>query len=149
MLAPWKESYGNHRQHIKKQRHYFANKNPGSQRYGFSSSQIWMWELDHKKAWAPNNWCIWIVVLEKTLERPLNWKEIKSVNPKGNKPWMKYWCLSWSTNTLTSWWEEPTHWKRPWFWEKLKATGDGSDRGWDGSIPSLAQRTWIWANSGK
>ena len=81
-------SYGQPRQHIKKQRCYFANKGLSSQSYGFSSSHAWMWELNHKESWAPKNWCFWIVVLEKTLESPLDCKEIKLVNPKGNQPWI-------------------------------------------------------------
>ena len=68
MLAPWKKSYSQSRQHIKKQRHYFANKGPYSQSYSFSSSHVWMWELDYKESWAPKNWCFWTVVLEKTWE---------------------------------------------------------------------------------
>ena len=73
---------------IQKQRHLFANKVLSSQGYGFSSSPVWMWELDHKESWAPKNRCFWTVVLEKTLESPLDCKEIKSVNPKGNQPWI-------------------------------------------------------------
>ena len=73
------------RQHIKKQRHYFANKGPSSQSYGFSSSHVWMWELDYKESWAPKNWCFWDVVLEKTLESPLDCKEIQPVHAKGNQ----------------------------------------------------------------
>ena len=88
MLAPWKKSYDQPRQHIKKQRHYFANEGLSSQGYGFSSSHVWMWELDHKESWAPKNWCFWTVVLEKTLESPLDCKEIQPVNPKGNQPWI-------------------------------------------------------------
>ena len=76
MLAPWKESYDQPRQHIKKQRHYFAHKGPSSQGYGFSGSHVWMWELVYKESWAPKNWCFWTVVLEKTLESPLDCKEI-------------------------------------------------------------------------
>ena len=68
MLTPWKKSYDQPRQHIKKQRHYFANKSPSSQSYGFSSIHVWMWELDYKESWAPKNWCFWTVVLKKTLE---------------------------------------------------------------------------------
>ena len=75
------------RQHIKKQRHYFAD-GPSSQSYSFSSSHVWMWELDHKEGWALKNWCFWTVVLEKTLKSPLNCKEIKPVNPKGNQSWI-------------------------------------------------------------
>ena len=77
MLAPWKKSYNQPRQYIKKQRHYFADNGLSSQGYGFSSGHVWMWELDYKEAWAPKNWCFWIVVLEKTLESPLDKKEIK------------------------------------------------------------------------
>ena len=76
------------RQHIKKQRHYFANKGPSSQGYGFSSSHVWMWELYHKEGWALKNWCFWTVMLEKTLDSPLDSKEIKPVNPKGNQSWI-------------------------------------------------------------
>ena len=79
MLAPWKKSYGQPRQHFKKQKHYFANKGPSSQSYGFSSSRVWMWELDYKESWVWKNWCFWTVVLEKTLESPLDWKEIQPV----------------------------------------------------------------------
>ena len=85
---PWKKNCDQPRQHIKKQRHYFANKGPSSQSYGFSSSHVWMWELDHKESWALKNQCFWTVVLEKTLESPLDCKEIKPVNPKGNQPWI-------------------------------------------------------------
>ena len=88
MLAPWKKSYDKPRQHIKKHKHYFADKDPYSQSYGFTSGHVWMWELDHKEGWVPKNWCFWIAVLEKTLESPLDCKEIKPVNPKGNQSWI-------------------------------------------------------------
>ena len=88
MLAPWKKKYHQPRQHIKKQRHYFANKGPSSQSYGFSSSHVWMWELDYKESWVPKNWCFWIVVLEKTLESSLDCKEIQPVYPKENQSWL-------------------------------------------------------------
>ena len=88
LLAPWKESYDQPRQHIRKQRHYFDSKGLSSQSYGFSSSHVWMWELDYKESWAPKNWCFWPVVLEKTLESPLDWKEIQPVHPKGNQSWI-------------------------------------------------------------
>ena len=88
MLTPWKESYDQPRQHIKKQRHHFANKGPSSQGYGFSSGHVWMWELDCKESWAPKNWCFWTVVLEKTLESPLDCKEIRPVHRKGNQSWI-------------------------------------------------------------
>ena len=88
MLVPWKKSYDHPRQHIKKQRHYFANKGPSSQGYGFSSGHVWMWELDYKESWALENWCFWTVVLEKTLESPLDCKEIQPVHPKGDQSWV-------------------------------------------------------------
>ena len=83
-----KKSYDQPRRHIKKQRHYFANKGPSSQSYGFSSSHIWMWELDYKESWALKNGCFWTVVLEKTLENPLDCKEIQPVHPKANQSWI-------------------------------------------------------------
>ena len=88
MFAPWKKSYDQPRQLIKKQRHYFDDKGLCSQRYGFSSSHVWMWELDHKESWALKNWCFWNVLLEQTLESPLDCKEIKPVHPKGNQSWI-------------------------------------------------------------
>ena len=84
----WKKSYDQPRQHIKKQRHYFANKGLSSQSPGFSSIHVWMWELDYKDSWAPKNWCFWTMVLEKTLESPLDCKEIHLVHPKGNQSWI-------------------------------------------------------------
>ena len=88
MLAPWKKSYDQPRQHVKKQRHYSANKGPSRKSYDFSSSHVWMWELDHKASWEPKNWCFWAVVLGKTLESPLDSKEIQPVHPKGNQSWI-------------------------------------------------------------
>ena len=88
ILTPWKESYGQPRQHIKKQRHYFVDKGPSGQGYGFSSGHVWMWELDYKESWVPKNWCFWTVVLEKTLESPLDSTEIQPVHPKGDQSWM-------------------------------------------------------------
>ena len=88
MLIPWKESYDQTRQHIKKQRHHFVNKGPSSQGYVFSSGHVWMWELDYKESWTLKNWCFWTVVLEETLESPLNCKEIQPVHPKGDQSWI-------------------------------------------------------------
>ena len=85
-LTPWKKSYD--QLHIKKQRHYFVNKGQSSQGYGFPSSHVWMWELDYKEGWTPKNWCFWTVGLEKTLESPLDCKEIQLVHPKGDQFWM-------------------------------------------------------------
>ena len=106
MLAPWKKNCDQPRQHIKKQRHYFANKGPSSQSYGFSSSQVWMWELNYKESWVPKNWCFWTVVLEKTLESPLACKEIIPVNFKGNQSWIFIGSsvhFSWSTVSNSLW----------------------------------------------
>ena len=83
--TPWKESYDQPRQHIKKQRHYFANKGPSGQGYGSSSGHVWMWELDQEESSVLKNWCFWTVVLEKTLKSPLDWKEIQPVHPKGDQ----------------------------------------------------------------
>ena len=88
MLAPWKKSYDQTRQYIKKQRYSFANKSPSTQSFGFPSSHVWIWELDCKESWAPKNWCFWTAVLEKTPESPLDGKGIKPVNPKGNQFWI-------------------------------------------------------------
>ena len=87
MLTPWKESSDQPRQHTKKQRHYFANKGPSSQGYGFSSGHVWMWELDYRESWTLKNWCFWTVVLEKTLESPLDCKRsnqsfLMEISPK-------------------------------------------------------------------
>ena len=110
MLASWKESYDQPKQHSIKQRHYFANKCPSRQSYGFSNSHVWMWELDCKENWAPKNWCFWTVVLEKSLESPLDCKEIQPVHPKGNQSWIfigrtdaeATWCeeLSWEKTLM-------------------------------------------------
>ena len=88
ILATWKKSYDQPIQHIKNQRHYYANKGPSSQSYCFSSSHVWMWELDCEESLAPRNWCFWTAVLEKTLESPLDYEEIQSVHPKGNQSWV-------------------------------------------------------------
>ena len=88
MLAPWKKSYDKPRQDITKQRHCFANKGLYSQSYGFASSHVWMWELDYEESWVPRNWCFWTVVLEKTLESPLDMREIQLVHFKGNQSWI-------------------------------------------------------------
>ena len=93
---------------------------------------------------------MFLVVLEKNLESPLDCKEIKPVSPKGNQPWIihwKDWCLS--SNTLGTWFKELSHWKRSWCWERLKAGGEGDNRRWDGSMASLTRRTWVWVNSGR
>ena len=101
-----------YRQCFKKKRHHFADKDPYGQSYGFSSSHVWMWELDHKEGWMPKNWCFWTVVLEKTLERLLDCKEIQPVHPKGNQSWIFTGRTDAEAETpilLPSWWEEVTN----------------------------------------
>ena len=87
-LVPRKKSYDQSRQHITKQRHSFADKGPSSQGYGFSTSHVWMWELDCKQRRMPKDWCFWTVVLEKTFESPLGCQEIQPGHPKGNQSWI-------------------------------------------------------------
>ena len=132
MLAPWKESYDKPKQCIKKQRYHFVNKGPYSQSYSFSNIHVRMWELDYKESQVPKNWCFQSVVLNKTLEIPLDSKEIKPINPKEISPEYSWEGLMLKLNTLTTWCKEPTHWKIPWCWERLKAGGEADDRGWDG-----------------
>ena len=145
MLAPWKKSYYKPRQHIQKQKYYFTNKGLYSQSYGFSSSHVWMWELDHKEGWALKNQWFWTVVLEKTLESPLDCKEIKPVNPKGNKSWIFIRKTDVEAETPILWPPDAKSWllcKNP------DAGGEGDDKGWDGWMASLTQWTSVWASSG-
>ena len=118
---------------------------PYSQSYGFSSTQVWMWELDHKEDWAPKNWCFWTVVLEKISEGPVDSKEIKPGNqirifigrPDAEAP------ILWPPDSR-SWFIM----KSLWFWERLKARGEGDNRGWDDWMASPTPWTWVWAISG-
>ena len=109
----------------------------------FSSSHVWMWELDHKESWAPKNWCFWTVML-KTLESPLDCKEIKAIHPKGNQSWI--FIGRTDAEALDTWCKELIHWKRPWCWAREKAGGEGNERGWDGWMASLTQWIWVWAS---
>ena len=109
-LAPWKESYDQPRQHIKKQRHYFTNKGLSSQGYGFSSSHVWMWELDYKQCWELKNWCFWTMVLEKTLESPLDFKNIQPVHPEGNQSWIFIGRTDAEAETLLLWPPDAKNW---------------------------------------
>ena len=111
-----------------------------------------MWELDYKENWVLKNWCFWTVVLEKTLESLLDCKEIKSVNPKGKQSWIfigRIYAEAETLNTLSTWCEELTHWKRPWCWARLKTGGEGDNRGWDGWMASRTRWTWVWVNFGR
>ena len=149
-LAPWKKSYDQPRQHIKKQRHYFANKGLSSQSYVFSSSHVWMWELDYKENSAEELMLLNCGVGEDSWESlglqgdPTSPSSRKSVL---NIHW-KDWCWSLSSSTLATWCEELTHLKRPWCWERLNAGEEGDDRGWDGWMASPTQWTCLWAGSG-
>ena len=107
-----------------------------------------MRELDHKESWVPKNWCFWTVVLEKTLESPLDCKEIQQSILRRLVLTVHWKDWYWSSNTLSTWCEELTHWKRPWCWERLKAGGEGDNRGWDGWMASLTWWAWVWAISG-
>ena len=149
MSTEYEPCYDHPRQHNKKQRHYFANKGPSSQGYGFSSSQVWMWELDHKERWAPKNWCFWTVVLEKTLRVPWtarrsNQSILKVISPRHS---LEELMLKLKLQYLATWCKELTHWKRPWCWERLRAGGEGDDRGWGGWMASPTQWTRVWASS--
>ena len=151
MLTSWKKSYDQPRQHIRKQRHYFVNKGLSSQGYDFSSGHVWMWELACEEGWVPKNWCFWTVVFQKTLESPLDCKEIQPVHPKGDQSYLfigRTDVESENSNTLATWCRELTHLKRPWCWERLRAGGEGDDRGWDGWMASPTQWTWVWVDSG-
>ena len=109
-----------------------------------------MWELDYKEIWAPKNWCFWTVVLEKTLESPLDCKEIQPVHPKEMSPGcsLEGLMLKLKLQYFGHPCEELTHWKRPWCWEGLGAGGKRDDRGWDGWMTSPTRWTWVWVNSG-
>ena len=108
-----------------------------------------MWELDCEESWVLKSWCFWIVVLEKTLESPLDCKEIQPVHPKGDQSWVFIGRpdAESAAPILCHWCEELTHWKIPWFWEGLGAGGEGDDRGWDGWMASPTRWTWVWVNS--
>ena len=147
-ISPWKKSYGKSGQCIKKQRHHFADKVPYSQNYGFSSSHVWRWELDHTEGWSPRTdafelWC-WIrhLIVPWTARRLM-----QSILKKSTlKILWKDWCWSWNSNTLATWCEELTYWKRSRCWERSRA-GEGGNKGWGVWMASSNQRTWMWANS--
>ena len=113
----------------------------------FSSSHVWMWELDYEESWAPKNWCFSTVVLENS------WESLGLQGDPTSPFWRrsvlgvhwKDWC--WNFNTLATWCEELTHWKRTWCWERLKAGGEGDDRGWDVWMASSTRLTWVWVES--
>ena len=119
MLLPWKKSYDQTRQHIKKQRHYFANKGLSSHNYGFSSGHVWMWELDYKESWVPKNWCFWNVVLEETIESLLDCKEIQPVHPKGDQSWICIGKTDAKAETPILWPPDVKNWRASWWkWKR-------------------------------
>ena len=131
-LAPWKKSNEQPRQNIKKQRLSFANKCLYSQSYSFFNSDVWIWELDYKESWVPKNWCFWTVMLEWTLESPLDCKEIKPVNPEGNQSWLFIGRTDVEIETPIFWppavknwfiWKDPDAGK-DWRWEEKGMTED-------------------------
>ena len=128
----------------------FVDKGPYSQSYGFSSSHVWMWELDHKEGWGSKNWSFQSVVLEKTLESPLDSKEIKPVHPKWNQSWVFIGRTDTEPEAPILWPPDVNSWLigKDWCWVRLRA-GEGDDRGWDGWMASPTWCTWIWANSGR
>ena len=126
---------------LKKQRHYFANKVLSCQSWGFSSSHVWMWELGYKESWVLKNWCFWTVVLEVTLESPLDGKEIQLVHPKGNQSWILVGRADAEAKAPILWPPDVKNW--PWCWERLQAGGEGDDRRWDGWMASPTHRTWV------
>ena len=150
MLTPWKESYDQHRQHMKKQTHYFANKGQSSQGYGFSSGHMWMWELDYKEDRAQRIdafelWCWRRLLRVPWTARSSNQLILKEISPEysleGLMLKLQYFGhLIQRADSLE---------KKPWCWERLRAGGEGGDRGSDGWMASLTQLTWIWANSGR
>ena len=147
MPAPWKKSYDQPRQHIKKQRHYFTNNSLSSRSYGFSSSHVWMWELDYNESWTLQNWCFWNVVLEKTLESPLDCKEI---HPKGNQSWIFIGRTYVEAETPILWPPDVKNWllgKDPdagkdWR-QKEKGMTEDEMVGWHHQLSG-----WVWLNSG-
>ena len=136
MIASWKESYDKPTRCVNKQRWHFADKGPSSQSYGFSSSHVLMWELDHKEGWAPKNWCFWTVVLRKTLESPLDCKEIQPIHPKGNQSWIFIGRTDAEAETPILWppdannwliWQDPDAGKD---WRQEKGTTEDEMVGW-------------------
>ena len=140
------KSYDQPRQHIKKQRHYFADKGMSSQNYGFSNNHVWVWELNHKEDWMMKNWCFWTVMLEKTLESPLDFKEIQPVNLEGNQSWI-------FTGRIDAEAEAPIVWPPDANSQLIRKDPEGRRRRgwqrWDSWMASQTQQTGVWARSGK
>ena len=123
------------------------DKVPSSQSYGPSTSHVWTWELDLKESWVPKNWCFWTVVLEKTLDSPLDCKEITLVNPKGNQSWIFTGRTDAEAEAPILWPLDVKNWLTGKDLKLGKIEGRRDDRGWDGWMASLTQWTWVWASS--
>ena len=149
LAHPWKKSYDQPRQHIKKQRHYFVNKGLSSQSYGFSSSHVWMWELDYKESCAKELMLLNCGVGEDSLRIPWtarrsNHSILKEISPEYSLEGL---MLKLKLHYLATWCEELTYLKSPWCWERLKLGAEGDDRGWNGWMASPTQWTWVWVGS--
>ena len=150
MLPPWQESYDQPRQHIKKQRHYFADKSLSSQSYSFSVVMYGResWTIKKAEHWRNDTfelWCWRRLLRVPWTARRYNQSILKEISPGCS---LEGWCWSWNSNTLATWCEELTPWKRPWCWEKLKAGGEGDDRRWDGWMALPTWWTWVWVSLG-
>ena len=130
---------------LKKQRHYFVNKGLSSQGYGFSSSHVWMWELDSEESWVPKNWCFWTVVLEKTLESPLDCKEIQPVHPKGDKSWVFIGRTDAKAETPILWPPDEKSWL---IWKDHDAGRDWGQEEKGTTKDEVVGWTWVWVDSG-
>ena len=149
MLAPWKKCYDQPRPHIKNQRHYFANKGPSRQGYGFSSSRVWIRELDYKKSWAPKTDAFELWGWRRLLRVPWcarrsNQFILKEINPEYSLQGLMLMLKLQYFGLLM---QKLTHLKRPWCWERLKVGGDMGDRGWDCWMASTTQRIGVWVIS--
>ena len=148
MLASGKESYDKTREHFKRQRPHFADKEY-SQSYCFSSSHVWMWELNHKEDWAPKSWCFELcrrrLLRVRWAARRLSQSILKEISPEYSLVGL---LLKLKLHYFGTWWEELTHWERPWCWRRLKAGGEEDDRGWDDWMASPTQWTWVEQTSG-
>ena len=154
MLAAWKKGYDQPRENNKKQRHYFADKGPSIQSYGFTSSHVWMW--DHKESWAPKNWCFWAVVLEKTLKSPVDCKKIKPIYPKGNQSWIFIGRTDAEAEAPVLWPPDVKNWfigKDPdagkdWRWEE-KGTTEDEMVGWHHRLHGHEFEQALWVGDGQ
>ena len=144
MLTPWKESYDQSRDHIQKQRHYFANKGLYSQGYGFSNIHVWMWETlkkaECRRIYAFELWCRRRLLRVPWTARISKQSILKEISPGYSLEGLVWY---WNSNTLATWCKDLTHLKRPWSWEWLRAEGKGDDRGWDGWMASTTQWTCL------